>query len=195
VVVKCTQASLVRNRCYRFICEFIYYNKFAYLFLLPPPKRLCFHRCLFVCLSVCLFVCLLASLPKNFRTDLHEVWQWANEQMTWIRIETLVRRALVEVCVVPFFLIYLFKLSLCVKEIQMFCTPNRSCRPFCCASVSDERYISLCNDDNPYVTASTDADAAVRDHNLSINFADGALSVSLMQYHAVTPIASTARTS
>jgi len=170
-------------------------NLLIYFYCLRQRGYVFIVVCLSVCLSVCLFVCLLASLPKNFRTDLHEVWQWANEQMTWIRIETLVRRALVEVCVVPFFLIYLFKLSLCVKEIQMFCTPNRSCRPFCCASVSDERYISLCNDDNPYVTASTDADAAVRDHNLSINFADGALSVSLMQYHAVTPIASTARTS
>jgi len=32
-----------------------------------------------------LLVCLLATLRKNFRTDLHEIfregWQWANEQM------------------------------------------------------------------------------------------------------------------
>jgi len=28
---------------------------------------------LFVCLSVCLSVRLLATLPKNFRTDLHEI--------------------------------------------------------------------------------------------------------------------------
>jgi len=31
-----------------------------------------------------LFVCLLATLRKNFQTDLHEIfrvgWQWANEQ-------------------------------------------------------------------------------------------------------------------
>jgi len=37
---------------------------------------------LFVCLFV--FVCLLATLRKNFRTDLHEIfwegWRWANEQ-------------------------------------------------------------------------------------------------------------------
>ena len=34
---------------------------------------------------VCLSVCLLATLCKNFRMDLHEIfregWQWANEQM------------------------------------------------------------------------------------------------------------------
>jgi len=31
----------------------------------------CFRRCL----SVCLFVCLLATLCKNFRTDLHEIFR------------------------------------------------------------------------------------------------------------------------
>jgi len=44
---------------------------------LPPLRRLCFRRCL--------SVCLLATLCKNFRMDLHEIfregWQWANEQM------------------------------------------------------------------------------------------------------------------
>jgi len=33
---------------------------FAMITLLPPPRRLCFCRFLFVCLSVCLFVCVLA---------------------------------------------------------------------------------------------------------------------------------------
>jgi len=68
------------------------------------------------CLSVCLFACLLTTLCKNFPTDLHEIfregWQWAKEQVTkfwWrsrirIRIETLVRRALAEVCTVPLLL-------------------------------------------------------------------------------------------
>jgi len=36
-----------------------------------------------------LFVCLLATLRKNFRTDLHELfsegWQWASEQMVKFR--------------------------------------------------------------------------------------------------------------
>jgi len=45
--------------------------------LLPPPRRICF-RC-------CLSVCLLATLGKNFRTDLdeifREVWKWINEQI------------------------------------------------------------------------------------------------------------------
>jgi len=78
--------------------------------LLLKPRRICNRRCL----SVCLSVCLLATLRKNFRTDLHEIfrdgWQWANEQMVkfwWrsgsririqIRIATLARCALAEVC-------------------------------------------------------------------------------------------------
>jgi len=41
--------------------------------LLPPPRRICFHHCL--------SVCLLATLRKNFQTDLHEIfgegWQLA----------------------------------------------------------------------------------------------------------------------
>ena len=44
---------------------------------LPLPRRLFFHR---------LSVCLLATLCKNFRMDLREIftkgWQWANQQMT-----------------------------------------------------------------------------------------------------------------
>jgi len=51
--------------------------------LITQPRRLCNRRCL--------SVCLLATLRKNFRTDLHEVfregWQWAKEQMIklWCR--------------------------------------------------------------------------------------------------------------
>jgi len=48
--------------------------------LLPPPRRLCNRRCLFVCLSVCP----LATLRKIFRMALYEIfregWQTANEQ-------------------------------------------------------------------------------------------------------------------
>ena len=68
--------------------------------------------------SSCLCVCLLATLRKNFRTDLHEIfregWQWAVEQTIkfWWRsgtdwldggtdIATLVRRVLAEACTVP----------------------------------------------------------------------------------------------
>jgi len=43
---------------------------------LLPPRRL-YNRC-------CLFVCLLATMRKNFETDLHKIfregWQWANEK-------------------------------------------------------------------------------------------------------------------
>jgi len=39
----------------------------------------------YVVVVVRLFVCLLATLRKNFRKNLHEIfterWQWANEQM------------------------------------------------------------------------------------------------------------------
>jgi len=54
--------------------------------LLPPARRLCFRRCL--------SVCLLATLRKNFPTDLHEIfregWQLVDEQMTkfWCRSES-----------------------------------------------------------------------------------------------------------
>jgi len=75
-----------------------------------------------VCLFLCLFVCRLATLCKNVRTDFRDIfrkcWQWANSQTIkfwWrsgsrpdadqirirIRIATLVRRALAEVCTVP----------------------------------------------------------------------------------------------
>ena len=63
---------------------------------------------------VCLSVCLLATLHKNFHTDLHEIfkerWQWASEQMMVairirIRIATLVRRTLAEMCTVPALLV------------------------------------------------------------------------------------------
>ena len=95
----------------------VYYMGMLYLHndILPPPKRLCFHRCL--------FVCLLAALRKNFRTDLHEIfregWQWAIEQITKFRwrsptdspnggtdIATLVRRAFAEVCTVKVPLVF-----------------------------------------------------------------------------------------
>ena len=42
-------------------------------------------KVMFSLLFVCFSVCLLATLRKNFRTDLHEIfregWQWANEQI------------------------------------------------------------------------------------------------------------------
>ena len=53
-------------------CSFV--SKPIYLFL-TSAKEVMFSS---------LFVCLLATLRKNFRTDLHEIfregWQWANEQ-------------------------------------------------------------------------------------------------------------------
>jgi len=73
-----------------------------------------------------LFVCLLATVRKNFRTDLHEIfregWQWASKQMLTFScrsrtdlpyggtdIATLVRLALAEVCVVPVLLLVIHR--------------------------------------------------------------------------------------
>jgi len=80
--------------------------------LLPLPRSICNRRFL--------YVYLLATVHKNFWTDLHEIFregcQWANEQMInfwwqsglWIQIRTttLVRRALAEVCTLPVLLVY-----------------------------------------------------------------------------------------
>ena len=56
---------------------YIFVTFFVFLTFLPPPRSICFRRCL--------SVCLLATLRKNFRTDLHEIfsegWQWASQQM------------------------------------------------------------------------------------------------------------------
>ena len=106
------------------VCSFLYYLRQG--------------GCVFVvvCLFACLLAtsCLLATLRKTFRTDLHEIfwvgWQWASEQMIkfwwrcgsririWIRIRiriaTLVRRALAEVCIVPVVLAFLYLVLRCV---------------------------------------------------------------------------------
>jgi len=54
-----------------------------YVHSLPPPKRLCFHRCVFVCLYVHLFVSLAGLREKN-STDFHKIpWEGgilANEE-------------------------------------------------------------------------------------------------------------------
>ena len=51
-------------------CTFISYISFR-AYLLPLPRRICNHHCLFVCLPVCP----LATLCKNFKTDLHEIFR------------------------------------------------------------------------------------------------------------------------
>jgi len=53
--------------CCSFLVAFIVAAVIA-VFLLPPPRRLCFRHCLYVCPSICL----LAALRKNFQTDLLE---------------------------------------------------------------------------------------------------------------------------
>ena len=57
-----------------------------------------------------LFVCLLATLRKNFQTDLHEVfregWQWANEQMIkfWWRSGSRIRNCMdLDPCPYPYY--------------------------------------------------------------------------------------------
>jgi len=66
-----------------------------------------------VCLSVSNFV---QKLPNRFARNFQGGWQWAHEQMIkfwWrsgsrIRIMTLVRHALAEVCTVPVLLVMYF---------------------------------------------------------------------------------------
>jgi len=90
---------------------------------LTVSLSVCLSVCVSVCLSVSLSVCLLATFRKSSRTDLHEIfrksWQWAGEQMIkfcwrygsriririWIRIATLVRRGLADICIVPVLLV------------------------------------------------------------------------------------------
>ena len=111
-----------KPRVPRLLCSFV--CVVLCLAFSPPPRRICFRRCS--------SVCLLASLRKNFRTDLHEIfregWQWASEQIVkfwWrsgspicirirIRIATLVRRALAEVCTVPVLLV--LKTATCDRQ-------------------------------------------------------------------------------
>ena len=75
-----------------------------------------------LCLSVCLSLS-VSNFSQKLGTDLHEIfrksWQWAGEQMIkfwwrsgsqiririWIRIETLVRRGLAEICIAPVLLV------------------------------------------------------------------------------------------
>ena len=113
-----------------FVC--IYVSMFDCF--LPPSRKLCFHRCL--------PVCLLATLRKNFQTDLHEIfrdgWQWASEQLVkfWlrsgsgiriqIRIATLVTRALAEVCTVPVLLVFLV-----LSSFEMIHVMRRNRQTFC----------------------------------------------------------------
>jgi len=55
------------------------------LLLITSAKEEVMFSSLCVCLSVRLSVCLSATLRKNFRTDLHEIfregWQWTNERI------------------------------------------------------------------------------------------------------------------
>jgi len=100
------------------------------------------HQGGYVIVVVCMpVVCLLATLHKNnFWTDLHEIfregWQWASEQIVkfwwrsgsriWIqiRIATLVRRALAEVCTVPVLLVT-NSTQLCSAESHIFSKSKR----------------------------------------------------------------------
>jgi len=88
------QKPLDRQDKQHISCDTIPYTvsrKMAPFLFLLPSRRTCNRRCLFVCL----FVCLLATFRKNFRKDLHEIFR---EGWQCIRIATLVRRALAEVC-------------------------------------------------------------------------------------------------
>jgi len=122
------QQSLGAGRLRSTVLDF---NSFA---LLRPPRRLYDRRCL--------SVCLLATLRKNFRTDLHglftEVWQWASQETTklwWrsgsrilirisIRSATVVRRALAEVCTVQVLLFFQLRLRAYTKYFVVLDKPH-----------------------------------------------------------------------
>jgi len=92
----------------------------------------------YVFVIVCLSVCLLATFHKNFQTDLHEIfregWQWGKEEIIkfwlrygsgiriWIhiRITSLVRHVLAEVCTVPVLLVITIFTSQC--HMSTVCT-------------------------------------------------------------------------
>ena len=74
----------------------------------------------YVIVVVGLSVCLLATLRKNFQTDLHEIfregWQWANEQTVkfWWRSGSG-KAALAKVCAAPVLLVTSLNGVVCFK--------------------------------------------------------------------------------
>ena len=102
---------------------------------------------MFVCLFVSLFVRLLATLRKNFRTDLHEIFregfQWTSEQTIkfwWrsgsgiririqirirIRIATQVRCGLAEVYTVPVLPVIVILLILGIESYTQLLTERQ----------------------------------------------------------------------
>jgi len=116
--------------------------------LLPLPRSICNRRFL--------YVYLLATVHKNFWTDLHEIFregcQWANEQMInfwwqsglWIQIRTttLVRRALAEVCTLPVLLVY-FRREKRANWYKDKAITDITLRPQCCPLVSQFEYVLL----------------------------------------------------
>ena len=106
---------------------------------LPPPRKICNCRCLSVCLSVSKFA---QKLPNGFAWNFRKGWQWANEQIIkfwwWsgsriqvqicirISIATLVRCALVEVCIVPVLLVFfpavtvIVIFAICIQSLKNF---------------------------------------------------------------------------
>ena len=117
-------------------------NAFILDLFLHLPRRICNRRCLSVCLSA-------SNIAQKLLNEMHETfrkgWQWANEQTikfwwrsdsrSWIRtripiririrIATLVRRALADVCTVPMLLvrhIQIWKLNL--SKPRLFSAPD-----------------------------------------------------------------------
>jgi len=70
----CREGGMNSTRCR------LVYSDLALVIITSAKEDMCFRRCLFVCLSVSL----LATLRKNFQTDVHESfgegWPRANEQ-------------------------------------------------------------------------------------------------------------------
>jgi len=77
--------------------------------LLPPLRRICIRRCLFVCLSVCEQLCAKTSERMCMKFS-GKVWQWASEQRIkfWSRSGSRIHFAtLGELCTVPVLLVYI----------------------------------------------------------------------------------------
>ena len=77
--------------------------------LLPPPRRICNRRYLFVCLSVCEQLCAKTSERICMKFS-GKVWQWFSEQMIkfWWRSRSRIHFATVaELCIVPVLLVYI----------------------------------------------------------------------------------------
>ena len=105
---------------------------------LPPPRRICNRRCLFVCLPVSSFA---QKLPNGFAWNFQgrlAIGQRTNPKFWWrsgwririrIRIATLVRRALAEICIVVLLVLSVSLTSMsCIRSHSVGKSLKSHCR-------------------------------------------------------------------